>query len=145
MKKSKKKPVYKYRPRKKVSGSEMSDVYTTIGGALAGFVAGKMLASDKILPKLDDKIKGAGIAAIGLFAVPMLSTGKLAKGVTIGMAVAGGELILTSAKIISGYDTKMVAYPRTYQMAGGSGISETVSGAGINQTVGNMRRAYKEA
>lgn len=139
MAKRKKQPA-KHTRRRRVGGAN-SDVYVTIGGALLGFVGGKMLAA-KVLPTVDDKIKGVGLAAIGVFGVPMVSKGALAKGVTIGMGIAGGELLLQSTGLISG--SRMIAYPKTYQIAG-NGIADTVGGQGISATVGNMRRAYKEA
>lgn len=100
-----------------------------------------MLAA-KLLPAVDDKIKGVGLAAVGVFGVPLISKGAMAKGATIGLALAGGELLLQSTGLISG--AKMIAYPQ-YRQVAGSGIAETVGGQGISNTVGNMRRAYKEA
>ena len=59
--------VKKHSGRRKMSGVK-GDFYSELGGALVGFVGGRML-SDKVLPNLDDKIKAVGLAAVGIFVV----------------------------------------------------------------------------
>jgi hypothetical protein len=63
-------------------------------GIIAGAVAGKMVAS-KLLPNVDEKIKNAGVVALG-FVFPSFIKGDLGKAIGNGMIAAGGAGLVGS-------------------------------------------------
>jgi len=63
-------------------------------GIIAGAVAGKMVAS-KLLPNVDEKIKAAGVVALG-FVFPNFIKGDLGKAIGNGMIAAGGTSLVGS-------------------------------------------------
>lgn len=146
------------RRRRTVGAIAMNkDLITQAAGAIGGFVVGQMVAS-KIAPTMDSKIKGAIIAAVGIFAVPMVLKNTIGKGLAIGLAVSGGQKILQGLNVISGVDHLMIM-PASgnmglRQLAGsgvnamvngsGGGVSAMVNGRGINQQV-NGRSAMQTA
>lgn len=138
MAKSKKKPARKT-SRRRVSGAG-SGVFGKVGGALVGAIAGRML-SQKLLPNLDEKIKGAAIAAAGVFLVPKFIKGPMGEGLSIGLAVAGGTQILQGTGLIAGLNSPVMYLPASRTMAG-SGISQPVAGAGIAQPVAGYNKSY---
>ena len=138
MAKSKKKPARKT-SRRRVSGAG-SGVFGKVGGALVGAIAGRML-SQKLLPNLDEKIKGAAIAAAGVFLVPKFIKGPMGEGLSIGLAVAGGTQILQGTGLIAGLNSPVMYLPASRTMAGG-GIAQPVAGAGIAQPVAGYNKSY---
>lgn len=116
--------------RRRVSGMD-KDILTMAAGSIAGYVVGNMVGS-KIAPTMDSKIKGAAIAALGIFVVPMAMKNSLGKGLAIGLATYGGQSILKSLNVISGYDgvgvRQLPINPYTL-------LPATVNGRGINQQV----------
>ncbi len=132
------------------------DLMMQAAGAIGGYVIGQMVAS-KIAPTMDNKIKGAILAAAGLVVVPMVMKNTLGKGLAIGMAVAGGQKVLQGFNIISGSGTPLMIMPAqgmgVRQIAGSGinamvngrdGVSAMVNGGGINQMV-NGRSAMQTA
>lgn len=132
MAKSKKKPARRT-ARRRISGVAGSGMLSKVGGALVGAVAGRMLAQ-KLFPTLDEKIKGAAIAAAGVFLVPKFIKGPMGEGLAIGMAVAGGTTLLQSTGLIAGMNSPVMFLPVSNRVAG-SGISQSVAGSGISQSV----------
>lgn len=133
MAKSKKKPVRKT-SRRRVSGIAGSGIVSKVGGALVGAIAGRML-SQKLMPNLDEKIKGAAIAAAGVFLVPKFIKGPMGEGLAIGMAVAGGTAILQGTGLIAGLTNSPVMYLPASRTVAGNGVSQAVAGGGVAQQV----------
>lgn len=133
MAKSKKKPARKT-SRRRVSGVAGSGIISKVGGALVGAIAGRML-SQKLMPNfLDEKIKGAAVAAAGIFLVPKFIKGPMGEGLAIGMAVAGGTAVLQGTGLIAGLTNSPVMYLPASRVSG-SGVSQMVSGGGVSQSV----------
>ena len=127
--------------RRRISGVG-GDFMTKVAGALVGYVGGKMLAG-KLMPALDDKIKGAGIAAIGVLAVPRFIKGATGEGLSIGLAVAGGDTLLRGTGLIAGMNSPVMYLP--YGKVAGGGIANQVAGGGISNTVAGSTTQYRRA
>lgn len=67
---------------------------TSALGIIAGAVAGKFVVN-KFLPNVDEKIKNAGVVALGV-AFPMLLKGEMGKAIGNGMIAAGGAGLVGS-------------------------------------------------
>jgi len=76
-------------------------------GLVAGAVAARILtSSEKILPKVDAKLKSAGVIAIGAF-LPKFVKGSFGKSVGDGMIAAGGIGILQAYGTLGAIDNAM--------------------------------------
>jgi ethanolamine utilization microcompartment shell protein EutL len=76
-------------------------------GLVAGAVAARILtASEKIFPKVDAKLKSAGVIAIGAF-LPKFVKGSFGKAVGDGMIAAGGIGILQAYGTLGQIDDAM--------------------------------------
>lgn len=140
-KKKAKKPATR---RRRISGVNTGQVISKIGGALVGYVGAKML-SNKVMPNLDEKIKGAAVVALGVFAVPRFIKGPMGEGLSIGMAVAGGDTLLRGTGLIAGIMDKPMLYLPAGQRVAGDGINNTVGGTdGIVNTVAGYN-TYKRS
>jgi hypothetical protein len=120
------------RRRRRVSGIGGGDLINTLAGALGGFVVGNM-ASGKLFPNLDPKIKGAALAGASIFFLPKLvGNTAIAKGAVLGLALSGGVVVLKSLGVISGIGNKpeMIFLPAP----GGQGVNSMVNGAGKNES-----------
>lgn len=137
-KKKTKKPATR---RRRISGIGSGSLMSKVGGALVGFVGAKML-TNKLMPNLDEKIKGAAVAGAGLFLVPKFIKGPMGEGISLGMAVAGGDTLLRSTGLIAGLNQAMMYLPMSNRVAG-SGISNTV-GAGITNTVSGYNTVRRQ-
>jgi hypothetical protein len=85
-------------------GSIMSSV-----GLIAGAVAGRFVAKS-VLPSMDEKIKNAGVLAIG-FLLPKVMKSEMGKSIGNGMIAAGGlGLVGSFLPAISGVDD-MIEFP----------------------------------
>jgi hypothetical protein len=85
-------------------GSIMNSV-----GVIAGAVAGKLVAT-KTLPNVDDKIKNAGVVALGIL-LPTFMKNELGKSIGTGMVAVGGlGLVGSFLPAISGTDD-MIEFP----------------------------------
>jgi hypothetical protein len=97
------------RRKKRTSSRRRSRVGAVPGGLMdivtitAGAVAGGLLSS-KLLPNLDDKIKSAGLIAIGAFVFPKIVKGATGSNLGKGMAAAGALNLLKSTGVISGME-----------------------------------------
>lgn len=133
---AKRKPV-----RRRMSGVGTSNEMNKILGAVVGYVGGKML-SQKLLPALDDKIKGVGLVAVGQIAVPMLGKTAMFEGLKMGVTIAGADTALRGFNVISGtgYVNPKLLLP---SMSGDGVSSLTVAGSGINQTTVAGKRRYR--
>lgn len=67
-----------------VKGTAMSAI-----GIVAGAVIGRMVAK-KVLPNVDERIKNAGVVAIGALLMPKVIKSDLGKALGNGMIAAGG-------------------------------------------------------
>jgi len=85
-------------------GSIMSSV-----GLIAGAVAGRFVAKS-VLPSMDEKIKNAGVLAIG-FLLPKVMKSEMGKSIGNGMIAAGGlGLVGSFLPAIAGVDD-MIEFP----------------------------------
>lgn len=75
------------------------DIVTITAGAVAGG-----LLSSKLLPNVDEKIKSAGLIAIGAFVFPKIVKGATGSNLGKGMAAAGALNLLKSTGVISGME-----------------------------------------
>lgn len=79
--------------RKRRMGAIGGSNLTSIAGIVAGAVAAKLVV--KQLPdKIDDKLKNAGVLALGAFLMPKLLKGDLGKALGNGMIAVGGAGLL---------------------------------------------------
>ena len=146
-----------HRRRRSRVGALDKGLLTEVAGAIGGYVVGNMIANNtSLLPTLDPKIKGAAVAAIGVMVVPRFMKSPIGKGIAIGMATAGGAVILKNLGVISGVMSPVayLPYPSQRRIAGsginamvnGSGINKMVNGSGINKMVnGRYNNAMKNA
>jgi hypothetical protein len=80
---------------------------TSTLGIIAGAVAGRLVAK-KVLPNVDEKIKNAGVIAIGALVMPKILKSDLGKAIGNGMIAAGGAgLIGEFVPAIAGVDDYM--------------------------------------
>jgi hypothetical protein len=98
-----------------VSGGLMNMV-----GLVAGAVAGRIVAT-KVLPKIDSKIKNAGVIALGAFVFPKLIKGGLGSSIGAGMVAAGGLGVLQDFNVIGAIEDTL-SIPLTV-----SGVPENIS------------------
>lgn len=96
---AKRKSRQKHHRRRRVSGIGDSNALQMVLGAVAGSIAGNMLASK--LTSLDDKIKGGALVLLPVLFGKNLK-GPLLQGVGIGVGAAGGLLAAKSFGIVSG-------------------------------------------
>lgn len=106
------------RKRKKASRRRRSRVgaikggnITSILGIVAGAVAGRLVAK-KVLPNVDEKIKNAGVIALGAFGMPMILKSELGKAIGNGMIASGGAGLLGSfIPAIAGVEEDFLEFP----------------------------------
>jgi hypothetical protein len=106
------------RKRKKTSRRRRSRVgaikggnITSILGIVAGAVAGRLVAK-KVLPNVDEKIKNAGVIALGAFGMPMILKSELGKAIGNGMIASGGAGLLGSfIPAIAGVEEDFLEFP----------------------------------
>lgn len=134
-----------HRRRRSRVGALDKGLLTEVAGAIGGYVIGNMIANNtSLLPTLDPKIKGAAVAGIGIMVVPRFLKTPIGKGIAIGMATAGGAVILKNLGVISGMaPVAYLPYPSQRRIAGaginaqvnGTGVSAMVNGSGIDAMV----------
>jgi len=146
-----------HRRRRSRVGALDKGLLTEVAGSIGGYVVGNMIANNtSLLPTLDPKIKGAAVAAIGVLVVPHFMKSPIGKGIAIGMATAGGAVILKNMGVISGVMSPVayLPYPSQRRIAGtgisaqvnGNGVNAMVNGSGINRMVnGRYNNAMKNA
>lgn len=125
------------------------DLLTQAAGAIGGYVIGQMVAS-KLAPTMDNKIKGAILAAAGVFGIPMVLKNTIGRGLAIGLAVAGGQKVLQGFNVISGNGQPLMIMPASVgvrQIAGSGvnamvhgrdGVSNMVNGGGVSRMVNGL-------
>lgn len=92
--------------RRSVSGMPKGALVSTLG-IIAGAVAGR-LVSKKLLPNVDEKIKDAGVIAIGALLMPKILKSDLGRAIGNGMIAAGGAgLVGAFVPSIAGVDDFM--------------------------------------
>jgi len=80
---------------------------TSTLGIIAGAVAGRLVAK-KLLPNVDEKIKDAGVIAIGALVMPKILKSDLGRAIGNGMIAAGGAgLVGSFVPSIAGVDDYM--------------------------------------
>ena len=96
------------RRRSRVGAIPKGSLMNSIG-VIAGAVAGKLVAT-KTLPNVDDKIKNAGVVALGIL-LPSLMKNELGKSIGTGMVAIGGlSLVGSFLPAVSGVDD-MIEFP----------------------------------
>lgn len=96
------------RRRSRVGAIPKSGIMNSIG-VIAGAVAGKLVAT-KTLPNVDDKIKNAGVVALGIL-LPTFMKNELGKSIGTGMVAVGGlGLVGSFLPAVSGTDD-MIEFP----------------------------------
>lgn len=96
---------------------------TTLGGLLAGAIAGKVIAS-KLLTSVDTKITSLGQVAVG-FVLPRFAKSKFMHAVGQGMIVNGGMSALSAYGILSGVGADDTP---SFEYIGGSDEIATIAG-----------------
>ena len=76
------------RRRHRMSGVPKGALMSSVG-VIAGAVVGRLVAK-KVLPNLDEKIKNAGVIAIGALLMPKVIKSELGRSLGTGMVAAGG-------------------------------------------------------
>jgi hypothetical protein len=95
-----KKSYKKTRSRSRSKGmGNVSGNLMNIVGLVAGAAAGRIVAT-KLLPKIDSKIKNAGVIALGAFVFPKLIKGGLGSSIGAGMVAAGGLGVMQDFNVI---------------------------------------------
>lgn len=77
------------RSRRRKVGAMPKNAAMSVVGIVAGAIIGRMVAK-KVLPKVDEKIKNAGVLAIGALLMPKLIKSDLGKSIGHGMIASGG-------------------------------------------------------
>ena len=107
------------RRRSSKMGAISGDLMNVVG-LIAGAAAGRIVAT-KLLPKLDSKIKNAGVVALGAFVFPKLIKGGFGSSIGAGMVAAGGLGIMQDFNVI-GQIEDTLSIPLTV-----SGVPEDIS------------------
>jgi hypothetical protein len=98
-----------YTRRRRMSGVGKSAVMDAVG-VIAGAVAGRLVAK-KMLPNVDEKIKNAGVVALGVF-MPKLIKGSFGSAIGSGMIASGGVgLVGSFLPAIAAVDGEMIEFP----------------------------------
>ena len=96
------------RRRSRVGAIPKGSIMNSVG-VIAGAVAGKLVAS-KTLPNVDEKIKNAGVVALGIL-LPTFMKNELGKSIGTGMVAVGGlGLVGSFLPAVSGVDD-MIEFP----------------------------------
>lgn len=107
MSKRRKKSVHRRKRHSKRMGAINKGFIMDALGLVAGAVAGRILTSSpKILPKVNAKIKSAGVIAVGAF-FPKFVKGELGKAIGSGMVAVGGLGLLQSTGVIGAIDNAL--------------------------------------
>ena len=107
------------RRRSSKMGAISGDLMNVVG-LIAGAAAGRIVAT-KLLPKLDSKIKNAGVVALGAFVFPKLIKGGFGSSIGAGMVAAGGLGIMQDFNVIGAIEDTL-SIPLTV-----SGVPEDIS------------------
>ena len=105
--------------RSKRMGAISGDLMNMVG-LIAGAAAGRIVAT-KLLPKIDSKIKNAGVIALGAFVFPKLIKGGLGSSIGAGMVAAGGLGVMQDFNVIGAIEDTL-SIPLTV-----SGVPENIS------------------
>lgn len=76
------------RRRSRMSGVPKGALMSSVG-VIAGAIVGRLVAK-KVLPNVDEKIKNAGVIAIGALLMPKVIKSDLGRSLGTGMVAAGG-------------------------------------------------------
>ena len=95
------------RRRSRKMGAIGKGFFMDAAGLVVGAAAARMLTSSpKILPNIDEKIKSAGVIAIGAF-FPSILKGAFGKSIGDGMVAAGGLGLLQATNVLGAIDKAM--------------------------------------
>ena len=81
-------------------------------GVIAGAVAGRLVAT-KLLPNVDERIKNAGVVALGVAVFPRLIKGTWGSAIGAGMVAAGGTGLVSSFIPAIGAMSDSIEFPVT--------------------------------
>ena len=117
------------RRRSRKMGAIGKSFFMDAAGLVIGAAAARVLtSSQKILPKIDAKIKSAGVIAIGAF-FPSIVKGAFGKSIGDGMVAAGGLGLLQATEILGAIDNAMEI---TVSVMAGDDLS-VIAGNGYGQ------------
>lgn len=85
--------------RRRSSMGAMGGGLNNVLGIVAGAAIGRIV-ENKLLPNVDSKIKNAGVAVLGAFAIPKLIKGSFGNSIGAGMVAAGGIGLLSEFGVI---------------------------------------------
>jgi hypothetical protein len=118
--------------------------FTSIIGVVAGAAAGSLVAQ-KLLPTMDERIKNAGVIAIGALLMPRVIKGSLGAGLGYGMIASGGIGLLKNFNVISGMEDTLeipVAISGDDELSVISGDDEVLTGDDLSVISGDDESYY---
>lgn len=98
MAKRRKKSAPRRRSRRRmgaIGGAGLQSILGVVGGAIAA-----KIVTARVLPNLDERIKSAGVVALGALVMPKVLKGELGKSIGAGMIAVGGSNLI--ANVIPG-------------------------------------------
>ncbi len=134
--------------RRRMSGAS-KETLKMFGGIMVGVIGGTMLAQ-KVAPTMDQKVKGAILAAGGLFGATKVH-GALMEGITMGLAVSGGVTVMKGFGVISGTSAnRMIAGNLAMKQVNGGMVNGGMVNGGMrqlgrNQVNGGMVNGVSDA
>lgn len=78
-----------------IGGTGLQSILGVVGGAIAA-----KIVTARVLPNLDERIKSAGVVALGALVMPKVLKGELGKSIGAGMIAVGGSNLI--ANVIPG-------------------------------------------
>ena len=98
------------RSRRRKVGAMPKNAAMSVVGIVAGAIVGRLIAK-KVLPNVNEKIKNAGVLAIGALLMPKLIKSDLGKSIGHGMIASGGIGLVGSFLPAIAGDGDMIEFP----------------------------------
>lgn len=74
-----------------IGGAGLQSILGVVGGAIAA-----KIVTARVLPNLDERIKSAGVVALGALVMPKVLKGELGKSIGAGMIAVGGSNLISN-------------------------------------------------
>lgn len=74
-----------------IGGAGLQSILGVVGGAVAA-----KIVTARVLPNLDERIKSAGVIALGALVMPKILKGELGKSIGAGMIAVGGSNLISN-------------------------------------------------
>lgn len=74
-----------------IGGAGLQSILGVVGGAVAA-----KIVTARVLPNLDERIKSAGVVALGALVMPKVLKGELGKSIGAGMIAVGGSNLIAN-------------------------------------------------